>query len=223
VGVSMSRRCRGHDRGGHDRGSDVDEAHACIIYPPPRTWQTSAWLVDSGWPLIATHPGEFASKGVGLTDRRTHAVGAASPSPSAAARCSSSGPAIETSSAVFIPGSIVIKTSLSRALSGLKSPYVNTPISSPSPGPGWWLASDGKWYPQRWETYFIYCTNESLQALVEEVAGMCQTYGGQGWEIVNSTIDRSHVSSRQDRWANATQWIFQYSIVCTLKRPLPNW
>ena len=123
----------------------------------------------------------------------------------------------------YFPCSIVIRTSLARAVSALKSRYVNTPISSPSPGPGWWLASDGNWYPQRWETYFIYCTNESPQALVEEVAGMCQTYGGQGWEIVNSTIDRSHISSRQDRWANTTQWVFQYSIVCTLKRPLPKW
>jgi hypothetical protein len=52
---------------------------------------------------------------------------------------------------------------------------------------------------------------------------MCQTYGGQGWEIVSSSIDRSHISSRQDRWANTTKWVFQYSIVCTLKRPLPNW
>jgi hypothetical protein len=33
----------------------------------------------------------------------------------------------------------------------------------------------------------------------------------------------NHVSSRQDRWANTAQWVFQYSIVCTLKRPLPNW
>jgi hypothetical protein len=52
---------------------------------------------------------------------------------------------------------------------------------------------------------------------------MCQTYGGQGWEIVNSALERSHVSTRHDRVSNSMRWNFQYSMVCTLKRPLPNY
>ena len=56
---------------------------------------------------------------------------------------------------------------------------------STSPGPGWWLASDGQWYPQRWETTFVYETNESLKELIDEVSRLTKTYGEQGWEIVN--------------------------------------
>lgn len=28
-------------------------------------------------------------------------------------------------------------------------------MSDVSPGPGWWKASDGKWYPQKWEYQFV--------------------------------------------------------------------
>ncbi|MDT5133120.1 MAG: hypothetical protein QOE41_2431, partial [Mycobacterium sp.] len=45
---------------------------------------------------------------------------------------------------------------------------MTTPVSTASPGPGWWPAADGKWYPQRWETTFTYCAHESLQAVIEE-------------------------------------------------------
>lgn len=41
-------------------------------------------------------------------------------------------------------------------------------MTTPSPGPGWWLASDDQWYPQRWETKFVYYTNDSLDALIAE-------------------------------------------------------
>jgi len=57
-------------------------------------------------------------------------------------------------------------------------------MSSPSPGPGWWLASDGNWYPQKWEYKFEYQAGaDSLQKM--ELAA--DSLGQQGWEMVNLT------------------------------------
>ncbi|OBI86025.1 hypothetical protein [Mycobacterium sp. 1245805.9] len=97
---------------------------------------------------------------------------------------------------------------------------MSAPTSTPSPGPGWWLASDGQWYPQRWESSFIYRTNESLQAVVEEVAELSKTYGEQGWEIVNSSVQRTQVAHRFKGYDKDGELYFEWSMVCTLKRPL---
>lgn len=53
-------------------------------------------------------------------------------------------------------------------------------MSNPSPGPGWWFASDGLWYPQRWEYTYVNWTNEQLAALNEGVRETANSYGR--WE-----------------------------------------
>ncbi len=91
-------------------------------------------------------------------------------------------------------------------------------MSTPSPGPGWWLASDGKWYPQRWEYNWAYYANESLETLVDKVGERMDTFGQQGWEMVNCSVQRTQTGV----WGpnNRQTWTFEYSIVCFLKRPL---
>jgi hypothetical protein len=93
-------------------------------------------------------------------------------------------------------------------------------MSTPSPGPGWWLASDGNWYPPRWETNFVYYTNESLQAVIDEATRMTKAYGEQGWEIVNSAVQRTQVARHFKDYDQGGGHYFEWSIVCTLKRPL---
>jgi hypothetical protein len=62
---------------------------------------------------------------------------------------------------------------------GLRSPDMSTP----SPGPGWWMASDGKWYPQKWEyTYRAQPANRYAELLRE-----LDSLGQQGWELVSVT------------------------------------
>jgi hypothetical protein len=97
---------------------------------------------------------------------------------------------------------------------------MSAPTSTPSPGPGWWLASDGQWYPPRWESTFIYRTHESLQTVVEEAALLSKTYGEQGWEIVGSSVQRTQVAHHFKGYDKDGELYFEWSIVCTLKRPL---
>ena len=93
-------------------------------------------------------------------------------------------------------------------------------MNTPSPGPGWWLASDGQWYPQRWENTFIYNTNESLPALLDELSVLAKTYGEQGWEIVNSSVQRTQVAHHFKGYDKEGDLYFDWSIVCSMKRPL---
>jgi hypothetical protein len=95
-------------------------------------------------------------------------------------------------------------------------------MNTPSPGPGWWLASDGKWHPQKWESKFIYFAHESLQGVVEGVHPVVTSHGEQGWEVVSSSIERTATGSTPSGtgWKPSNTWRFQYSIVVTLKRPL---
>jgi hypothetical protein len=92
-------------------------------------------------------------------------------------------------------------------------------MSTPSPGPV--TASDGKWYPQRWDSTFITHTNESLQAVLEEAARLTKAYGEQGWEIVGSSVQRTQVARHFKDYDRGGDHYFEWSIVCTLKRPLP--
>lgn len=59
-------------------------------------------------------------------------------------------------------------------------------MSTPSPGPGWWLASDGKWYPQQWE--YTFRTASGSNAL-NDLMNKADELGQWGWEMVNYTID----------------------------------
>jgi hypothetical protein len=96
---------------------------------------------------------------------------------------------------------------------------MTTPPST-SPGPGWWLASDGQWYPQRWESTFIYYTNESLQVVIDEARRLTKEHGEEGWEIVGSSVQRTQVTHRFSGFDKAGELLFEWSIVCSMKRPL---
>jgi hypothetical protein len=54
-------------------------------------------------------------------------------------------------------------------------------MNNPSPGPGWWMASDGNWYPQKWE----YMCRNAHAASVEELWRQANSLGQEGWELVN--------------------------------------
>lgn len=93
-------------------------------------------------------------------------------------------------------------------------------MTDPSPAPAG-LASDGKWHPQRWETTFIYRTHEDLQSVIDEVSSLTNALGEEGWEIVGSSVQRVQVSHHFRDYDKLGELIFEWTVVCTLKRPLP--
>jgi hypothetical protein len=93
-------------------------------------------------------------------------------------------------------------------------------MSEPSSGSAG-LAADGKWRPQRWETAFIYETHESLQDVIHTVSRLTNEYGAEGWEIVNSAVQRTQVVHHFKEYDQEGDRLFEWGIVCTLKRPLP--
>ena len=94
-------------------------------------------------------------------------------------------------------------------------------MSEPSSAASGSLAADGKWLPQRWETTFISQTHESLQAVIEEVSRLTNAAGQEGWEIVNSSVQRTQVVHHFKEYDQVGDRLFEWGIVCTLKRPLP--
>jgi hypothetical protein len=76
-------------------------------------------------------------------------------------------------------------------------------------------------HQQRWESDFISHTHESLQAVLEEAKRSANAYGTQGWEIVNSSVQRTQVAHRFKDYDKVGEHYYECSIVCTLKRPLP--
>jgi hypothetical protein len=94
-------------------------------------------------------------------------------------------------------------------------------MSAPSSGSGSSLTSDGNWSPPRWETSFIHVKNESLEVVIDEVSRQTGELGLQGWEIVNSSVQRAQVSHHFAGYDKVGEYLFEWSIVCTLKRPLP--
>jgi hypothetical protein len=119
---------------------------------------------------------------------------------------------------------ITLKVHEESAPCPFRRPYhagvMSTPSSSPSPAPGWTPASDGHSYPQKWENTFIYQTNESLKDLIEEVSLLTKTHGEQGWELVSSSVQRTQVTHRFSGFDKAGELLFEWSIVCSMKRPL---
>jgi hypothetical protein len=113
----------------------------------------------------------------------------------------------------------------------LQSPFIHFSVdlgevwcpdmSTSSPGPGWWLTSDGTWHPQQWETKFVTHTHEELQEVLNEATRLTKTYGEQGWEIVGSSVQRTQVARHFKDYDNVGDHYFEWSIVCTMKRPLP--
>jgi hypothetical protein len=76
-------------------------------------------------------------------------------------------------------------------------------------------------HAQSWETTFISQTHESLQSVLEEANRAVNAYGAQGWEIVNSSVQRTQVSHHFKSYDKAETTFLSGVIVSTLKRPLP--
>lgn len=73
-------------------------------------------------------------------------------------------------------------------------------MSNPSPGPGWWLASDEKWYPPRWE---YTCLHANGRDGLNEILHKAEELGQEGWEMVNFVAD----------------WQQVFTAACFFKRP----
>jgi hypothetical protein len=74
-------------------------------------------------------------------------------------------------------------------------------MNNPSPGQGWWLASDGNWYPQKWEYTWLYKQGDNA---LNEALHKADQMGQHGWEMVG--IDGDHRGGM--------------SILCFFKRPI---
>ncbi len=79
-----------------------------------------------------------------------------------------------------------------------------------SPGPGWWVASDGQWYPPKWE-YHYYATTvgRDVGSAFQEALPALSSFGEQGWEVVNFNV----LQDAQMRLGHTL------SIVFMMKRP----
>jgi hypothetical protein len=91
---------------------------------------------------------------------------------------------------------------------------------TPAPGPGWWLASDGRWYPPRWEYRWFRANagmrgikdpdpNQAFQSAIEQAAAL----GHEGWELVNVTVTAVQQGSRVTH-----DWV----VVGWMKRIVPH-
>jgi hypothetical protein len=89
------------------------------------------------------------------------------------------------------------------------------------PGPGWWLGSDGNWYPQRWG-YELIMSNPEGGLKMGEALEKAASLGEQGWEMVNFTV-QPHLSLGTREYARGSPERVTYtnwSVVCFMKRPL---
>jgi hypothetical protein len=60
-------------------------------------------------------------------------------------------------------------------------------MTDASPGPGYWMASDGKWYPPQWEHTWFTRTEVELGKAMTQAGDRADELGKQGWELVNYT------------------------------------
>lgn len=62
-------------------------------------------------------------------------------------------------------------------------------MTDTSPGIGWWKASDGQWYPPRWE-YHHHATpiGRDVGAVLQAAMPALASFGEQGWEVVNFSV-----------------------------------
>ncbi|MGO9924819.1 MAG: hypothetical protein ACLPLP_01410 [Mycobacterium sp.] len=89
-------------------------------------------------------------------------------------------------------------------------------MNNPSPGPGWWIASDGIWYPQKWEyTWFTSGEFDTPQGAVAKVVELADQIGQQGWEMLNYTM-HSRIGQQQLGFMEYQNW----SATAILKRPM---
>lgn len=62
-------------------------------------------------------------------------------------------------------------------------------MTDTSPAAGWWKASDGQWYPPRWE-YHYHATpvGRDVGRVLQEAMPALASFGDQGWELVNFNV-----------------------------------
>jgi hypothetical protein len=82
-------------------------------------------------------------------------------------------------------------------------------MDNPSPGPGWWLASDGSWYPQQWEYDWQFTRGSNG---MNEMQQMAREMGLRGWEMVSLAIKLTGVGTQMNPHET-----FYY---CYFKRPI---
>lgn len=102
---------------------------------------------------------------------------------------------------------------------------MNTPCN-PSPGSGWWVASDGQWYPQKWEHYLFHSGEGDLQTAMDQTLGAFGNLGSQGWELVNfqvvpcaSQSSGSYAAAYAGKSDN-TSWTTKWMVWSAYKRPI---
>jgi hypothetical protein len=62
-------------------------------------------------------------------------------------------------------------------------------MTETSPGPGWWTASDGQWYPPQWEYhYHATATGRDVGRALQDAMPALASFGEQGWEVVNFNV-----------------------------------
>ena len=90
-------------------------------------------------------------------------------------------------------------------------------MSGEAPGPGWWLASNGEWYPQQWEYLSLSETDKGgeFADVVANAHQKASALGQQGWEMVGFTTD-----VRADKTAIRGANTHRVEVHCMFKRPL---
>lgn len=62
-------------------------------------------------------------------------------------------------------------------------------MTETSPGPGWWKASDGQWYPPPWEyQYHATATGRDVGRVLQGAMPALASFGEQGWEVVSFNV-----------------------------------
>jgi hypothetical protein len=56
--------------------------------------------------------------------------------------------------------------------------------------------------------------------VVDEASRLTNAYGEQGWEIVGSSMQRTQVARRFKEYDRGGDHYFEWSVICTLKRPV---
>lgn len=96
-------------------------------------------------------------------------------------------------------------------------------MSTVAPAPGWWLASDGRWYPPQWEyTWFkkearLKFHDPNVNEAMGEAHAEATALGAQGWELVNYTCE--YVVMQGTGKVVPIQY---FLVTCFLKRMIPQ-
>lgn len=99
----------------------------------------------------------------------------------------------------------------------MPAPYAGE-MTNPSPGPGWWMASDGNWYPQRWEYKTITAWDHpTVEAASKALTDLVTRLGQEGWEMVNYTANPTWAPKTG---AGSSTELKKWTILIYFKRPI---